>query len=95
MYEHMDRCMDIQMDVHTYRQMYRHMDACIDTQTCQITLHMSAQKGKNACTYGNTYGSVFLFKAKLSTAKRTGNIREPPDHTGNEPTLDILIGGSG
>ena len=22
-------------------------------------------------------------------------IREPPDHTGNEPTLDIPIGGSG
>ena len=22
-------------------------------------------------------------------------IREPPDHTGNEPTLDISIGGSG
>ena len=27
--------------------------------------------------------------------KRTRKIREPPDHTGNAPTPDIHIGGSG
>ena len=36
-----------------------------------------------------------LFKAKFLHLKSWKNIREPPDHTGNEPTPDIPIGGSG
>ena len=36
-----------------------------------------------------------LFKAKSLHLKELEIIiREPPDHTGNEPTLDILIRGS-
>ena len=37
-----------------------------------------------------------LFKTNFPIPKGTGNIvREPPDHTGNEPTLDIHLRGSG
>ena len=36
-----------------------------------------------------------LFKAKFLHLRSWKMIREPPDHTGNEPTLDIPIGGSG
>ena len=36
-----------------------------------------------------------LFKAKFLHQKSWKMIREPPDHTGNEPTPDISIGGSG
>ena len=36
-----------------------------------------------------------LFTAKFLHIKSWKLIREPLDHTGNEPTLDILIGGSG
>ena len=34
-----------------------------------------------------------LFKAEFLHLKSWKIIREPPDHTGNEPTLDIPIGG--
>ena len=37
---------------------------------------------------------VSLFKVKILQQKRLGIIRKPPDHTGNEPTPDIHIGGS-
>ena len=36
-----------------------------------------------------------LFKAKFLHLRNWKMIRESPDHTGNEPTLDIPIGGSG
>ena len=36
-----------------------------------------------------------LFKAKFLHVRSWKMIIEPPDHTGNEPTLDIPIRGSG
>ena len=57
-------------------------------QMYQIAIHMS-------CTYVYTYISDSPFKANCLHLKELHNkIREPPYHTGNEPILDIPIGGS-
>ena len=55
---------------------------------------MTSPKNKT-CLPLRTVGKKTLFKVKFLHLRNWKMIREPPDHTGNEHTPDIPIGGSG
>ena len=75
--------------IRTYRWVYECIGVykCMGAYGCPLSLKTCLPLKKS---------KKILFKAKfLQQMSWKIIIREPPDHTGNEPTLDIPIGGSG
>ena len=76
-------------------QVYEHTDGCTDKQRNVLSLNIPVHKAKkHLCLYLNVMEDIFPIQSLHLALEGTGNIiRELPDHTGDEPTLDIHMGG--
>ena len=84
-YSHMGMC----------RHIGRHTDIWEDVQMPpNPDRHTNMPDNPPTCLPLNE-GKISLYKAKFQHLKRWKIVREPPGCTGNKPTLDIHIGGSG